>query len=172
MAQSELFSKNRCSPLLETRGLAVSLFEAYNPSPVVLAPLHIAFTVFGTPTPQGSMKAFFKSGMKRPIVTADNAKTKPWKQQISATALALSVKCQPREIAIAMTLDFYFTKPASVSKRRAYPTVKPDVDKLVRAILDALTGVLYADDAQVVRFDGIGKHYGAPDRCEIQVRVL
>lgn len=32
----------------------------------------------------------------------------------------------------------------------AWPATKPDVDKLERAVLDALTGVLWADDSQVV----------------------
>jgi hypothetical protein len=31
-----------------------------------------------------------------------------------------------------------------------HPTVKPDIDKLVRAINDALTGILFTDDCQVV----------------------
>jgi hypothetical protein len=40
--------------------------------------------------------------------------------------------------------------------------VKPDLDKLVRAVGDALTGILYRDDAQIVslnaskRFAGLG----------------
>jgi Holliday junction resolvase RusA-like endonuclease len=32
----------------------------------------------------------------------------------------------------------------------AYPVVRPDADKLLRAVLDALTGRVWADDAQVV----------------------
>jgi Holliday junction resolvase RusA-like endonuclease len=35
----------------------------------------------------------------------------------------------------------------------AYPNVMPDLDKLARAILDALTGIVWRDDAQVVRLD-------------------
>jgi Holliday junction resolvase RusA-like endonuclease len=46
---------------------------------------------------------------------------------------------------------------------RRYPTTKPDLDKLARAVLDALTGVYYLDDAQVVSLD-LQKAYthGAP----------
>jgi Holliday junction resolvase RusA-like endonuclease len=32
-----------------------------------------------------------------------------------------------------------------------YPAKKPDIDKLVRAVLDAITGPCFSDDAQVCR---------------------
>ena len=49
---------------------------------------------------------------------------------------------------IALTLNFGLIAPKTV--KRAMPTVPPDLDKLVRAVLDGLTGVVYADDSQVV----------------------
>ena len=39
-------------------------------------------------------------------------------------------------------------KPKTV--KRIYPFVRPDLDKLCRAVLDALTGIAYKDDQQVV----------------------
>lgn len=52
---------------------------------------------------------------------------------------------------IAITLLFSFIRPKSVSeKKRPYMTVKPDLDKLIRAVLDALTNVAYKDDSQVI----------------------
>ncbi|WP_257898915.1 RusA family crossover junction endodeoxyribonuclease [Rhodococcus qingshengii] len=42
-------------------------------------------------------------------------------------------------------------RPKSTPKRTTPPAVKrPDIDKISRAILDAITGVLIADDSQVV----------------------
>lgn len=49
---------------------------------------------------------------------------------------------------VSMQLTFRLTAPKSV--RREHPTVRPDLDKLVRAVLDALTGLAYKDDSQVV----------------------
>ena len=48
----------------------------------------------------------------------------------------------------APRLEFRLRRPASVD--RALPTTKPDRDKLERAVCDALTGVLWVDDCQVV----------------------
>lgn len=45
---------------------------------------------------------------------------------------------------------------------------KPDIDNVVKAIMDALTGVAWADDAQVVRLDA-SKRYGLEDCVEITV---
>lgn len=48
------------------------------------APLVV--TVFGTPAPQGSHKAFVRGN--RAIVTNDSAKTRPWRQAVLHAALA------------------------------------------------------------------------------------
>ncbi len=136
----------------------------------------IQFTVYGKPEPQGSSRAVSVKGYARPFITSANKKLKPWRQEIANTAAAVAVQLgiQPiaKEIPIAMSLNFYFEKPPSVSKRRVHPTVKPDVDKLIRGILDSLTGIIYVDDSQVVRFDEIQKHYGVPQRVEITVREI
>ena len=44
-------------------------------------------------------------------------------------------------------MHFRYERPKSV--KRAVPTVPPDLDKQIRSILDALTGVAYVDDSQV-----------------------
>ncbi|MFZ1730810.1 MAG: RusA family crossover junction endodeoxyribonuclease [Bacteroidota bacterium] len=43
-----------------------------------------------------------------------------------------------------------------------FPTSKPDADKLSRAVLEALTGVAYKDDAQVIDNDVAVGHGGIP----------
>ena len=130
----------------------------------------ITFTVYGTPKPQGSTRAFIPKGWKRAIITTDNKQLKPWRQQITGTAIALGMI--PIEGGVAMTLRFYFKRPKSVAKTRLRPTVKPDLDKLVRGCLDALTGIAYKDDSQVVQFTEISKHYDDVERAEISVWAL
>jgi crossover junction endodeoxyribonuclease RusA len=47
---------------------------------------------------------------------------------------------------------FYLDRPSSVSREsRPSPIVPPDLDKLIRGVGDALTGVIYDDDSQVIR---------------------
>jgi crossover junction endodeoxyribonuclease RusA len=140
------------------------------PTPGPLGPRVIRFEVHGTPRPQGSTRAFIPKGWSRPIITTDNEKLKPWRQEIAGTAAALDVEIFKAHTPLSITLRFYFARPASVSPRkRPGMTVKPDGDKLLRAVLDALTGILYPDDAQVVRF-AIEKLYGSPERVEIELQ--
>lgn len=66
----------------------------------------------------------------------------------SAVALkAREVGATPAEGAIHIEMTFTMLKPRTVT--RAHPTVAPDLDKLVRAVLDGLTAIAYRDDAQV-----------------------
>lgn len=128
----------------------------------------ITFTVFGKPAPQGSMRAFMRPGMRFPVVTSDNAATRPWRQEITATAIALKVLPFEKNIPVEITLNFYFARPKSANKRKGM-TVRPDLDKTVRAVFDALKGVLLHDDAQVVEVHA-RKHYGGPERVEIRIQ--
>lgn len=142
-----------------------------------IALTRIACTVYCTPTPQGSKRGFVvpgKFGKKpRAVITEDNKKTKPYRQAITQTVMQelISTPWCGKESAVWLTLNFYLAKPPSVSKKRFCPTVKPDVDKLVRATLDALTGVLFVDDAQVVELNA-SKNYGTPERVEIVCRTM
>ena len=52
----------------------------------------------------------------------------------------------------------------------AHPTVKPDVDKLSRSVLDALTGIVWVDDAQVVD-KTVRKRYAETDRMEVTIHL-
>ena len=137
-------------------------------TPLLAHTLAITFTVFGTPRPQGSMRALWKPGMKYPAVTSDNPRLKPWRQQIAGVALALNIAPFGDYVPLEITMNFYFTKPKSAKKRRGM-TVKPDGDKLLRAVFDSLKGVLFHDDAQVVEFHA-RKHYGGPERVTVEIR--
>lgn len=136
----------------------------------------IRFTVYAKPEPQGSMKAFIPKGWTRPVLTSDNAKMKPYRHivtQIACETLAKENAHRPwaaKHVPVSMGMRFYFAKPDSVPKKRTEPVVKPDISKLVRSTEDALTGVLYHDDAQIVEYFEVSKHYGTPERVEIVCR--
>ena len=141
----------------------------------------INFSVYARPTPQGSLRGFVIPGKKgakpRAIVTSDNKKLKPYRQEVSGAALEhIRQICQHQDtfagkhIPVRMELDFYFAKPNSVNKKRLFPVVKPDLDKLVRSTTDALTGILFCDDAQIVELVA-RKHYGVPERVGIKMQI-
>jgi Holliday junction resolvase RusA-like endonuclease len=52
---------------------------------------------------------------------------------------------------LKVVVEIYIKRPKSVSeKKRPYPVVKPDVDNLVKSVLDPLNGVIYVDDSQII----------------------
>lgn len=94
----------------------------------------LQITVEGSPVPQGS---FRHVGNGR-IISA-NPKLNSWRQTI---AEQVSAQTPVRLIDGSCRVDLVFTlpRPKSVTKRRRErPTTKPDLDKLVRATLDAIS---------------------------------
>lgn len=51
--------------------------------------------------------------------------------------------------ALIMQINFWITKPKSKPKWKSLPDVKPDIDNLVKAVKDALEGIVFANDSQV-----------------------
>lgn len=143
----------------------------------------IKFTVYARPEPQGSARGFVYQGQfdKRPraIITTSNKKLKPYRQELTNTAKGVVEEAgvdvgqtwAMKHVPVSITLDFYLERPASIPKKRVYIVVKPDIDKLVRSTLDALTGTVFLDDAQVVELS-VRKHYGVPERAEISASIL
>jgi Holliday junction resolvase RusA-like endonuclease len=137
--------------------------------------MRFAFTVYGVPQPQGSARAYYVKKIKRAVITSDNEKLKPWRQEVALTAQAemQKQKCRliDRKRAVRLEALFVFQKPESARKLAIYKTTKPDFDKLIRAICDGLTGSVFTDDAQVCQCS-ISKIFGQPSRAEIVVITL
>jgi Holliday junction resolvase RusA-like endonuclease len=141
----------------------------------------IKFTVYAKAEPQGSMKGFVspgKNGMKaRAILTSSNSKMKPYRGEVTRSAMVALRDLNGVEpmagkhVPVSMVIDFYLERPQSIPKKRKFMVVKPDLDKLLRSSVDALTGILYVDDAQIVE-NSVRKHYGVPERVEISVTIL
>jgi crossover junction endodeoxyribonuclease RusA len=116
------------------------------------------FFVSGAPTPQGSKRAFVVKG--KPVLTESAGdRLRIWRQDVRFAAKAAMEQAspdgwEPLTGAVDVTLWFRLRRPKSLPKRVYYPVKRPDLDKLVRAILDALTSVgVFRDDAQVVTLD-------------------
>lgn len=81
----------------------------------------------------------------------------------------------PVEVVMRMVLPI----PASWSSRKkdqaldgiVFPTTKPDMDNVVKGIFDAINGVVWGDDTQVVDLQ-VRKRYGATPRVSVIVSTV
>lgn len=98
----------------------------------------------GVPAPQGS-----KRHVGRGVLIESSKAVGPWRERV-----ALAAHSHARVLLggpVSVDLVFVLPRPKSAPKRTTPPAIKrPDLDKLARAILDALTGVWFADDSAVV----------------------
>lgn len=131
----------------------------------------VAFTVHGTPAPQGSKRAFVVGNRAR--IVEDSKKSAPWRDSVAAAAVEAMGGALPYDVAVEVVITFLFVRPASVKpEKRPFPSVMPDVDKLARAVLDGLTaGGVVRDDARVVDLHA-RKRYADVAGAEITVREV
>jgi Holliday junction resolvase RusA-like endonuclease len=124
----------------------------------------LTFEVFGVPAPKGSTKAFWRPGMRHAVVTHDNARTKPWQQLVLDAARTALGSAAPMDGYVGVAVTFFLPRPASAPKRITLPGKKPDVDKLLRALLDGLTTAgVYRDDGQVTDVQCLKRFAGGMD---------
>lgn len=126
----------------------------------------MTFVVFGAPATKGSTVSFM--GARGVVTKADCRTLAAWTQAVGWAARAAGIRPAPKEASVKVSAIFQFVRPASKAKR-VHPVVKPDVDKIGRALLDALTGVAYIDDAQVVQLQ-MWKVYGGDARTTVTIR--
>ena len=105
------------------------------------------FFVPGKPVPQGS-----KKHVGRGILIESAKGLKDWRATVALAASNGPFIAKPNPVTIGVT--FIMPRPASTPKKKTPPAVKrPDLDKLVRGVLDALSSVSYDDDSQVVQIN-------------------
>ena len=124
----------------------------------------IRFFVPGIPRTAGSKRVFLNRKTGRPIVTEDNTKSKEWRTAVAWIA-AENMKV-PLEGPLAVTFEFQFMRPkghyGSKGLRASaplHPAVRPDLLKCARSTEDAMSGLAYRDDAQIVH-ETLIKRYG------------
>jgi Holliday junction resolvase RusA-like endonuclease len=121
------------------------------------------FVVVGNPEPQGSTKAFVVKG--RAVTTSANTRLKPWRTEVTLAARAAMLGAAgPFPLVGAVTVHAAFAVRRPKSVRRRYPIVKPDLDKLQRAIGDALVDAgLIKDDCQIVGWNPTKRYQDDPE---------
>lgn len=105
--------------------------------------------------PQGKARPRF-SRKSETVYTP--AKTAKYEKEIRQAFLDARGKMIPAGSYVAVTVDAYFKIPKSYTKRKRLacenniirPDKKPDIDNVVKVVLDALNKVAYADDKQVI----------------------
>src|SRR5690625_3135861 len=131
------------------------------------------FTIPGQAVPQGRPRArIIGRGQNRKVMMYDPKESKEYKDYVALIAKQYAPKIQ-YEGELSVNLDIYRQIPKSTSKRKRElynarlirPTVKPDVTNYAKAIEDALNGIIYKDDSQIVDLK-ISKYYSDNTRVE------
>lgn len=162
--------------------------------------MRLSFAIHGHPQPAGSKRAFpirRKAGggwvaTGKVAVTDDNPNARDWKNQVAdAGHNALCAHVPPDrylndppllEGPLGLSVRFVLMRPKGhfgtgrnsgtvKDSAPAHPITKPDTTKLLRCLEDALTGVVWRDDAQVVE-QSVSKVYGVPEGAHVHVWTL
>lgn len=143
------------------------------PSPFLVA------HVVGRPVTQGSKKAFAiagKDGGKPRAVMVDDQseRLRPWRENVRDAVRQERGEHPPLTGPIRLALHFALPKPKSASKtRRVWPAGRVgDLDKLVRAVMDAMTDAgIWGDDSQVCDLRAT-KDYPGPENGQMTPGVM
>lgn len=118
------------------------------------------FLVYGKP--QGKQRPRF-SRISKTVYTP--TKTAKYEKQIAKAYTESGGKCIPADCYVSVSVSAFFPVPKSYSKKKREdclerilrPDKKPDMDNILKVVLDALNEVAYEDDKQVVEL--IGRKY-------------
>lgn len=133
----------------------------------------IKINVPGVPIPQ-SRPRFTKTGH-----VYEDIKCREYKAEVGFIAKKMMGSCEPFSGQVEVCLTFYLPIPKSWSLKQKEDamtgkrghTKKPDWDNLAKAVTDAMNGIVYHDDAQIVRAS-VFKQYGDDPRVEICVESI
>lgn len=140
-------------------------------------PRVLSFVVLGDPVGKGRPR-FARVG-KKAVRAYTPAATKSYETHVALLARAGLGRRGPLQGPLEVRIEASCPVPASwsrVKRRRAIearmrPTTKPDIDNLAKAVLDALNGTAWRDDAQVVEL-ACSKRYGAIPSVHVVVREI
>lgn len=104
-------------------------------------------------------------------------KTQEYEEYVKMCWVAKYGSIQPAEQPLEMNIVFYMPIPKSYSKKqraeilngRLKPTKKPDIDNLIKSVLDALNGLAYADDSQIIKVTAV-KRYAETGSTELTIK--
>lgn len=121
-------------------------------------------TIEGHITPKGRPRFFMKDGRVRTYTPTDTATYESWVRMCWHEQGGQRYS-DDAQLDVVITAAFPIPKSVSKAKRilmeqgKILPTKKPDCDNIAKSILDALNGIAYRDDSQVVSLT-VQKFYG------------
>ncbi len=129
----------------------------------------------GEPKPQGSKEYKGRTKTGRGIIAEANPDVRTWRGDVMLAAHK-AMDADPDgferyDCPLMARMVFSFDRPRSVSRaRRPFPSVKPDLGKLARAVEDALkaAGVI-RDDALIVEYTRLAKVYCKEDEDALEI---
>ena len=132
--------------------------------------------VLGEPVAQGRPRFSRQGGF---VKAYDPAKSRDYKQYVRLVASEDAPET-PVTGAVVLSLRIYRSIPKSMSKKkreaalagRLRPTTKPDVSNVLKGVEDALKGLWYTDDSQIVGYGTLGKWYAERPRIEIAMQEI
>lgn len=132
----------------------------------------IKFTVFGEPTAQGRPRFTTRGGH---AMAYDPKESRDYKQNVRAAAIEVKPDV-PLDGPLSLVVTVYKSIPKSLSKKKQAaalagelrPTTKPDCSNLCKGIEDALKGLIFKDDSQIVDLR-ISKFYSQSPRAEVSI---
>lgn len=116
---------------------------------------HINFFIPGPPTAKGRPRFARMGAFVRAFTPAKTVNAEANIRFFAKKAMD-DANLKPFEGALFAIIDVYFHKPPSVS--RIYHTARPDVDNILKGVLDAFNGIIFIDDAQIIDLI-VRKHY-------------
>lgn len=135
----------------------------------------LRFTVYGLPAGQGS-KTIGRTSGGRTFLREDNPKVKPFRQAVAAAALAAGARVTDGQFLVSVVCTVarppsHFRKDGSLrpAHRHTRPDGKNDGDKALRAINDALQGIVWSNDRRV-RPMAIDWRWGDTTQVDITIR--
>ena len=135
------------------------------------------FIVEGKPQGKARARTFYNKRMgKMQSITPEQ--TKSYEDLIRWSYKAAGGQYLGEKV-LSVDIQAYYPIPKSFSKKkreeakadRVYPTTKPDCDNIIKVVLDALNGVAYYDDKQVVCVS-CNKYYGDTGYLQIGISEL
>lgn len=128
--------------------------------------------VAGTPAPQGSKRYLGQRGGK--AIAVESSKALPsWRADVRTAIEHHIDDRKPISGPVHIALEFVMPRPTSTPKRRTPAAVKrPDLDKLVRAILDAVGSAgAWGDDSQVTQIDASKRIAEIDERHGVHIEI-
>lgn len=143
--------------------------------------MEIRFTVPGEPKPKARPR-FRVVNKKDGGSFVSTYSTKQTQSEEGAIRHFSSLAMQggaPLEGPVEMQVCAFLPIPASFSKKKrqeikdglVFPTSRPDADNYAKLLMDALNGICYRDDSQVVTLS-VYKRYSTQPRLSVQIKPL